>query len=107
MIDQVLIEFVEKIKATFPQEIVSILFYGSRARADHRQNSDYDILLILKNRDKTTREKISEICVQMLEEREAFLSVIIYSKEEWHKSQDFPFGKNVQREGIQLWKDAA
>jgi predicted nucleotidyltransferase len=47
MIDQVLIEFVEKIKATFQQEIVSILFYGSRARADHRKNSDYDILLIL------------------------------------------------------------
>ncbi len=103
--DPVIIDLLKKMKSI--NNIKNIIFYGSRARGDQRDNSDYDIILILDKRDKTSRQIVSEICVQILEERNAFISVIIYSKEEWNKSLHFPFGINVQKEGIELWKEVA
>ena len=45
--DRKIILFVNKVNAKFPLE--KAIFFGSRARGDYLENSDYDIILVSKS----------------------------------------------------------
>ena len=53
----------EKISSTLKKklhgDIIAIYAFGSRVRGDHREGSDFDILVIVKNRTLKIEETIS------------------------------------------------
>lgn len=81
-----------------------VLLYGSRARGDERDDSDWDILILTSykvtlNIEQEFRDRLYDL---ELETGEAF-SVFAYSKQDWlHKQNITPFYYNVTREGIRL-----
>ena len=51
------------LKASFPDQIMDIILFGSRVTGKANQDSDYDILIILKNKvDWQTERAISDVC---------------------------------------------
>jgi predicted nucleotidyltransferase len=81
-----------------------IILYGSRARGDEKEDSDWDILILtnyptdLKVESKF-RDKLYEL---ELETGETF-SVFAYSKNDWNTKQKMtPFYYNVTKEGLKL-----
>lgn len=81
-----------------------VILYGSRARGDEREYSDWDILILtdypadLKT-ESLFRDKLYEL---ELETGESF-SVFAYSKNDWHSKQKItPFYRNVNIEGVAL-----
>lgn len=79
-----------------------IYLYGSRARGSAREDSDWDILILL-NRDTITPEIEHEITDPLYDlefETGEVISPMIYSEKEWFTKYSItPFYKNVMKEG--------
>jgi len=79
--------------------------FGSRARGDNREDSDWDILILVDN-NKVTNEIEdnfrNEIYNLELESGQ-IISTFIYPKEYWKNSLSYsPLYNNVLREGIKI-----
>ena len=79
--------------------------FGSRARGDHRPDSDWDIL-ILVDEDTVTMDienKFRDDLYELELESGQAISIFIYPKEYWKNTLVYsPLYTNVSREGIQL-----
>lgn len=81
-----------------------VILFGSQARNEERENSDWDILILtnlptdLKGEQKF-RHKLFEL---ELEYGVAF-STFVYSKQEWNdKHYVTPLYQNIQQDGIRI-----
>lgn len=108
MEQMVLKELVEGILAIFETQVIRIVLYGSVARGTNTTESDVDIALLLNGSlNKETEDKLSDLVVDMNLKYDTVLSVIDIDYElfkKWEKVT--PFYKNVNEEGIVLWKAA-
>lgn len=81
-----------------------IILYGSRARGNERNDSDWDILVLTDypvdiERERSFRNHLYDL---ELETGEPF-SIFVYSKVDWNTKQKItPFYHNVNIEGIQI-----
>lgn len=82
-----------------------IILYGSRARGEAREDSDWDLLILVDqdvdaNLTKLVRDRLYEIELAT----DQILSSIIRSKKEWNSSQYsiLPFKRRVEQEGVLL-----
>ena len=80
-----------------------IILYGSRARGDHHEESDWDFLVLLDDGENFgVWEKLREkLYFKELESGEIF-SIISHSKEYWDKLKLSYFHEEVTKEGITI-----
>ncbi len=90
-------------RKTIP-EGAQLLLYGSQARGDAHEGSDWDILIIL-DKPKLEQSDYDDIAFPFTllgwELGEAIIPVI-YTRDEWDKGSIMPFYKNVERDKIIL-----
>ena len=101
------IAIIRKIKeaVTKIDSSVQLILFGSRARGNAKNNSDWD-LLILVNKQKVTvkdeelfRDKLYDLALAT----EQAISTLVYSKKDWDsKLSVTPLYENIKREGIYL-----
>ena len=97
----------DKIKALVqevaPKDSLVILF-GSRARGDAKQDSDWDILIVLPKKTlvQADYDEVSYPLVELGWELNEQINPIMYTKDEWEANRITPFYDNVQRDGIEL-----
>ena len=99
----------EELRTIYGSCLTAIILYGSYARGEQTEESDVDIaLLISPDADKKMYDAMID-CVAAKElECGKVLSVIdidVSKYEKWKST--LPFYKNVDKEGIVLWKKAA
>ena len=80
------------------------VLYGSHARGDAHQGSDWDILILL---DKEKLEDsdytyISYPFVMLGCDINEEINPIMYTKKEWNQFHFTPFYENVEHDGVQL-----
>ena len=78
----------------------TLYLYGSRARGDAHEGSDWDLLLLLNNQgdnDENFRRYAYPIIVRGYDLWQSF-SVHTYSKDEWYNSPHPMFFYNVERD---------
>ena len=97
----------EKIKALAQQVAPKgslVIMFGSRARGDAKQDSDWDILIVLpmKSLVQADYDEVSYPLVELGWELNEQINPIMYTKDEWEANSITPFYDNVQREGIKL-----
>ena len=80
-----------------------MILFGSQARGDARPDSDWDLLVLL---DKAKKEAADESkaykFVLMGWEYGTYLSIKMFTNNQWKKGKMFPFYKNVRKEGIEI-----
>lgn len=81
-----------------------VILYGSRARGEERNDSDWDILILTDYPADLSLERIFRQSLYDLElETGESFSVFVYSKTDWISKQSItPFYHNVVQEGIYL-----
>ena len=79
-----------------------LFLYGSRARGDNRIDSDWDFMLILKNKQPDHFEKLAYPIQEIGFQYNQYFSILTYSQEEWQKMSFMPFYKNVEHNKIQI-----
>lgn len=93
-----------KAKAVVPPDSEVVLF-GSRARGDAREDSDWDILILL---DKD-RIRLDDYNLYSYPFRELgwdlgqYINVVLFTKKGWQEDAANPFHENVNEEGIRIW----
>ena len=78
----------------------TLYLYGSRARGDAHDNSDWDLLLLLNNEgdsDENFRRYAYHIIVRGYDLWQSF-SVHTYSKDEWYNGPHAMFYYNVEQD---------
>jgi len=90
------------------QEVVpeaSLILYGSRARGDAQDDSDYDLLVLVDREVDMQLERAIVNRLVPLEGRTGkALTVLIYNRSQWDSAlyRAMPFHKNVTREGVAI-----
>lgn len=100
-------ELLDRVKQTVRQvePEADIILYGSRARGDARDDSDWDFFILLDGEvgdDRT--DKVRHKLYQLEWECDEVLCSIVRSRQDWETPlyQGMVFYKAVQREGILL-----
>jgi len=94
--------FSRKVKEMLKDNVIQIILFGSHARGDFHDGSDYDFVIIVKQHNKNVRKQISKIGVEFLNHYDQLAASLVYNEQEWADTQLFPIGTNIQREGISL-----
>ena len=86
-----------------PKGAIVILF-GSRARGDAREDSDWDVLILL-DKERITSQDIDNYSYPLRElgwDYNQCINAILYTKRDWESSIISPFRENVTEDGIRL-----
>jgi predicted nucleotidyltransferase len=79
--------------------------FGSRARGDNRQDSDWDILILIDSINVTNEieDHFRNDLYNIELESGQIISTFIYSKDYWKNSLVYsPLYKNVMKDGVKL-----
>jgi predicted nucleotidyltransferase len=102
--DRALGMFIKRVQQLSPAPEMVVL-YGSRARGDHRPDSDYDLLVVLPEKDKETVERLYEAVQEVELETMRTISLLIRTRAQYEFA--LKRGERVLRdaeeEGYLLW----
>ncbi|MBR3960233.1 MAG: nucleotidyltransferase domain-containing protein [Bacteroidales bacterium] len=82
----------------------SIILYGSRARGDAREDSDWDIVVLL-NKPPMPHDERYAIAYELWDKGQDIgeeINTLVYTKDQWDSAPPSLFKYNVKEEGIQL-----
>lgn len=94
--------FSTNIRRKLGKNLKDILIFGSMARGDYRDTSDYDFAVIVKVKDKSVINLVRDTEVDFLNTFDELSGSLIYSETEWERKKKAPIGINIQREGINI-----
>ncbi len=82
-----------------------LILYGSRARGDAHEYSDYDLIILIDG--EVSLEKENFICHQLYPvelEMGEIVTAFVYSRSKWNSPlyREMPFHKNVEKDGVVL-----
>jgi predicted nucleotidyltransferase len=100
-IRKILKKFKREIVAIYGERLHSIILFGSRARGDARDDSDIDLLIVLKGDFDYIEmlKRSDDIAAALSLENDIVISRAFTSDKEF-KERQTPFLMNVRREGI-------
>lgn len=101
---KVLSQFKQLIVRSLENNLVSLQLFGSKARGDYNDNSDTDILLIVRKKEPKVEEIVYEIVIDLMLNSGIYLSVKIFDSAEFEKLNRIPtvFMQKVKQEAIKL-----
>jgi predicted nucleotidyltransferase len=90
------------IRRRLGENVRRIVLFGSRARGDAHEGSDYDFLVIVHHSDALIRQQTISAGVDFLNKYDELAGSLVFDEQEWQKRQTLPIGINIEREGISL-----
>lgn len=90
-------EFVEAISS---DNIVQTILFGSVARGDDTNESDIDILIIIRSDNRQVEDMIDKMVVDFILEKEEVISPHVMTEDHFNKTKDYNFLKTVMAEGM-------
>jgi len=98
--DLIVKKVADDLKAELRGQIIDIILFGSRARGDFQNESDYDILVLVTKKTKALRDKIDDIVWEIAWEHNVVITAFIYEKSRFENDRFEPLFMNIQKEGV-------
>jgi uncharacterized protein (DUF433 family) len=97
----ILSEVKQELKKLYKDDLIDIILYGSYARGDYNENSDVDLLVVLKSIETAGKEtdKIVDAIYDISLKYNTLISVVPVSFDDY-KSINSPLLLNVRQEGV-------
>ena len=87
-----------------PGAVARMLVYGSKARGNAHEDSDIDVLLIVKNEAADLKRVLRRIGYRLSATSYAVPSIFAYTQEEWEQRRRIgsTFFETVEREAVRV-----
>lgn len=101
-------EVVLALRESLGDGLLLVRLFGLRARGDARTDSDVDLLVVVREKSPSVEEALSRAVYDVMWRHDFrfLLSPVVFDEVSYRRlvEQGFSFVRNVQREGIDLWK---
>jgi predicted nucleotidyltransferase len=101
-IDSLTDEFARELKKVLGRHLQEIILFGSRARGEAAEGSDYDFVVVVDNRRKEWEEIVLDKEVEMMNRYGALFVSLVHDRSGWEQQQHTPLGQNILREGVRV-----
>ncbi|MGH6872904.1 MAG: nucleotidyltransferase domain-containing protein [Rhizomicrobium sp.] len=100
--DPILAEIKRRLTELYGDRLRRVVLFGSRARGDHRADSDYDIAIFLDGYDGSMDEiyRLSDLGFEYLTKRKIDLSLKPFAAGDW--DVDTHFMRHLHRDAIDI-----
>ena len=82
-----------------------VILFGSQARGDAKEGSDWDLLVLLNKEKRNYSEDYDNYAYPFAElglKYETLMSIQLYTMKDWERQKPSIFYKNVELEGIEI-----
>ncbi|MFH1739280.1 MAG: nucleotidyltransferase domain-containing protein [bacterium] len=88
----------------YPGLIQDLVVFGSKARGESRQDSDLDLMVVIRDGDKAIKKDIAFLAYDLAVGTQAVPSIVVYTDAEKNQriEQGISFMDSVQREGLSV-----
>ena len=94
--------FVGRIQESFPDQILQVSLFGSKARGESDADSDVDVLIIINQDNRSLRRDIIDIASDLSLEYDVLLSPRFISIQHWQARQGFSLYQNIARDALPI-----
>ena len=101
---QALQRFKAVLEALLADNLISLRLFGSRARGEGTEESDLDVLIVLREKNRALCRRIVTEALEIDLAYDTNLAPTILSVEEYQQNRNCytPFYRNVERESVSL-----
>lgn len=101
---QAVAAFVGQLHQRYPERVLNIVLFGSKARGDSQPWSDIDILIVADSEDWRFQHAISTLAARVSLEYDVVIGPRVIGQARWErmKRHQFSLYRNVISEGIPL-----
>ena len=94
----------ESLRERFPGRTEAVYVFGSKARGDYDEWSDFDVLVVVRDRDPFVEQTIISLFVEEELRSGLLFTPLIKDRMAFESEKKFstPFYENLTREGIAL-----
>ena len=87
-----------------PGAVLRMVIYGSKAREDTHENSDIDVLIIVKNESNSLKRPLRRIGYDLAATSWTVPSIMAYTQAEWERLENLqsPYREAVERDGVSV-----
>ena len=102
-LEKIITEFRQALEKIYGDKLISLVLFGSQARGDATEDSDIDVMVILKSPVSPGDEifRMGEVKNQINLKYDQLISVLPISVDDF-LCKDTPLLENIRREGIAL-----
>ena len=99
-----LARFRDAVRSLLGENLLSLRLFGSRARSEQTDESDLDVLVLVRKKDRELCRRIVEESLEVDLAYGTNLAATILTADEYRQNQECgtPFFRNVEREGVDL-----
>lgn len=95
-------EFASALRQRLGSRLRQMILFGSRARGEAEEGSDYDMLVVVDQRTPDVRAIILAVESALMLRYGALVATVLQSETEWQEAQGLPLAHNITREGVLL-----
>jgi len=98
-------KFADAVLKNFGDKIENIILFGSVARGKSNEESDIDILVIIKEEDFRIRRELIGMAFRVLLKTHNDISVKVLSKRDFDAAMNISFIRHIRSEGIPIGRN--
>lgn len=91
--------FLKELRKSLGMALKEVWLFGSRARQDDQQDSDYDMLVVAEGNLPDIREMVQDAEWHCMENLGVLVASIVYTPEIWSTAKCSPLGWNILHDG--------
>ena len=99
-----IMEYISRIRKRFPDRILAVTLFGSKARGDADDDSDIDLLVLVDVEGDELRDELWRIASRVSLDRSVIISPRVFGRARWAETRRLrmPLYRAIQADGVPL-----